>query len=76
MSKFWLVWVDGTRGATFKHPNVQEASNEAERLALLPENAGKQVYILEAISACAKNIVTWTTLVDINNGQDLQEFDH
>ena len=49
MNKFWICFVDGTSGGKGKaHPNNTVATKEAERLVLLPENIGKNVYVLEA----------------------------
>jgi len=45
---FWMVYVDGNRGSEFKHIAYEDARREAERLAQIPQNRGKRVYILLA----------------------------
>ena len=53
MNKFWICFVEGTTTGKGKaHLSNQEAAKEAERLALLPENIGKKVYVLEATACC------------------------
>ena len=61
---FWMVWVDGTKTPTYKHESYQGAHNEAERIARLPDNAGKQVYLMQAILVCTYNAVQWQPLYD------------
>ena len=48
--KFWMVWVNknGKSAPTRRHPDFLLASVEADRLARLPENANKKVYVLES----------------------------
>lgn len=46
---FWCCYVEGTIGYSRKHLDIGEASSEAQRLAILSENVGKKVYILQAI---------------------------
>ena len=50
MEKFYMIWVEGTRGPAVTHEDIGEAKREAERLAR--ESAGKRVYTLEAKSYC------------------------
>jgi hypothetical protein len=59
MQKFWMVWVEGTRGPTYQHLGSNEAVIEAERLARMPENTNKRVYILEARAYCAVTNIKW-----------------
>lgn len=47
--KFWMVWVHDTPTTKHRHPTLQIALQEADRLARLPENIGKKVYVLEAL---------------------------
>ena len=47
--KFWFCWVSGSKTPMFKHQDVDKAKEEAERLARLPENLGRPVYILESM---------------------------
>lgn len=48
---FYMLYVEGRSGPTRKHKTLLSASNEANRLALQPQNAGRNVYILEAKGA-------------------------
>ena len=60
---FWLCFVEGTYGGFhFKHYTLEAAKKEAERLAQLPDNKGKQVYVLGVIGSCEvpETPVTWT----------------
>jgi hypothetical protein len=61
MDKFWMCYVEGTMGCRFKHPNREQAVKEAERLARLRGNEGKQVFILETTDYCQAPypLVTW-----------------
>ena len=52
MDKFYMVYVDGRTGSTFKHPTPEDAEVEAERLAGLLGNRDRNVIILEAMSYC------------------------
>ena len=52
MEKFYMVWVEGTRGSAVTHKDPLEAIREAERLARLPANIGKKVYTLETEGYC------------------------
>jgi hypothetical protein len=65
-ASFWMVWVDGTKTPTCKHETLQGAYNEAERIARLPDNAGKRVYLMQAIQVCTYNAVQWQSLHDKN----------
>lgn len=47
MEKYWLVYVDGERAPIYKHPAIDCAKTEAERLAR--QNPGKAVAVLEAM---------------------------
>jgi len=49
IDKFWMVYVEDTKGCTHKHINRTEAMEEAERLLRQPQNTGKKVYILESV---------------------------
>jgi hypothetical protein len=48
--KFWLVWVHDTPTTKHRHQSYAAARVEADRIAMLPENFGRKVYILEAIN--------------------------
>ncbi len=57
--KFWMCWVSPHKGSPMKrHPYQADAAIEAIRLARLPDNIGKKVYVLEA---------TEYVKVDVNN---------
>lgn len=47
--KFWMVWVKGTPTTERRHPTIDSACEEADRLARQEKNIGKKVYVLEAI---------------------------
>jgi hypothetical protein len=47
--KFWMVWVHDTPTTKHRHPSYETARAEADRVAMLPHNIGKKVYILEAL---------------------------
>jgi len=47
--KFFMVWVHDTPTTEMRHPSYQLAFQEADRIARLPQNRGKKVYVLEAI---------------------------
>ena len=49
---FWMVYVEGRREPRKKHPSLELAHAEAERLACLPENIGKKVWVLVTIGCC------------------------
>ncbi len=62
MRTFWMCCVKGSRdGARFAHYSLEEAERETERLARLPENKGRTVYLLECIGKCEVNLspVVW-----------------
>ncbi len=47
--KFWLVWLDATPTTKHRHPTYETARGEADRIAMMPENKGRKVYVLEAL---------------------------
>ncbi len=50
---FWNCYVEGTSGGIhFNHQTYASAQMEAERLARLPENRGRNVYVMQAITYC------------------------
>jgi hypothetical protein len=59
--KFWMCLVEESQGCRYMHGCKEDAIQEAERLARLPDNAGKKVYVLEVISYCKTEIkpVLW-----------------
>jgi hypothetical protein len=48
-AKFYMVLIDGTRGCTYKHADLESARVEAERLLQMPSNYEKGATILEAV---------------------------
>jgi hypothetical protein len=60
MNRFWMVYVEGQRSPTFHHWTEKEARIEAERLAKLPENEGREVFVLSSIASCRYNAVNWS----------------
>ncbi len=48
--KFFMVWLKDSPTTQYRHPTKKQAQVEADRIARLPENIGKKVYVLEAIS--------------------------
>jgi len=51
--RFWINYVEGTNGGKhFRWHSLEEAKEEAERLARLPDVQGKDVYVLEYIEKC------------------------
>ena len=49
MQRFWMVLIDGTRSTSYKHPTLESARIEAERLLRYPDNYLKGATILEAV---------------------------
>ena len=47
--KFYLVYVEGEKAPMVKHSKPECACTEAERLARLPWNHGRKVYILSTV---------------------------
>jgi len=55
MNRFWTCWVKGTNGGYgYQHTTREDAVQEAERLAGLPVNQGREVYMLELVGCCKK----------------------
>jgi hypothetical protein len=60
MDKFFVCLVEGSNGGYGKqHPNFEEAEEESKRLARLPANEGKKVFILECLGATVVNNTDW-----------------
>ena len=62
MEKFWIIFVDHTDGGRhYRHDTLESAQTEAERLAQLPDNTGKNVYIFVCEGRCRTEItpVKW-----------------
>ena len=54
---FWIVWCDNGGVPTVKHPTVQSARAEAERLART--NAGRHFHVLQVIGSAVYAQVNW-----------------
>ncbi len=53
MEKFWICYVTGTDGGRrYRHYTLESAQTEAERLAKLPDNQGKEIYLFECVGKC------------------------
>ncbi len=62
MLRFWECYVEGSNGGKhYKHWTLQSAQTEAERLARLSGNQGKNVYLFEVAGVCkvSKVPVEW-----------------
>jgi len=46
---FWMVWLHDSPTTEHRHPTRESAELEADRIARLPENIGRKVYVLEAL---------------------------
>ncbi len=58
-----MLLIDGTETCRKKHGTRGSALQEAERLLYIPENKGKGVTLLEAVSyAEIKPLIKWTGL--------------
>ena len=64
MKQFWCCYVEDTGGCRYKHEYPEQAIAEAERLAMLPENRGKKVFVLKAVKVChvPATLVQWEEL--------------
>jgi hypothetical protein len=47
--KFWMCYVEKRRPPRYRHETLESAIEEAMRLARLPQNIGRKVYILNSI---------------------------
>jgi hypothetical protein len=58
---FYMVYVEGSQGCRHQHLTDQEAKTEAERLARLPENRNKSVYVMQSTEfvICPDLPVSW-----------------
>lgn len=62
MHKFWMVFVKDAGEPTKRHPTLEEAKTEAERLAR--KEAPRTVYILETVLVAKTEapVITWSEL--------------
>ena len=47
--KFWMCWLEASPLTKHRHPTYEIARGEADRIAMMPENKGRKVYVLEAL---------------------------
>ena len=60
MRQFYTCWVENTNGGYgYKHPTFEDAKKEAERLANIPGNDGKEVYVLCCVGFAKVSRVIW-----------------
>ena len=61
---FWMCYVEGKHAPAHKHLEWDTAQKEAERLAVLPDNLKRKVFVLRAVALCEVSSppVEWTTL--------------
>ena len=59
MDEFYLVWCEENGNPTYKHPVLEQAKAEAERLAR--NNPGKVFNVLGLIDSCRKNDIVWAS---------------
>ncbi len=62
MKRFWMCYVEGRTTPTRVHGTLEDAQEEAKRLARL--NEGRKVYVLVALHCCQaiQPPVEWTVL--------------
>jgi len=57
---FWMCYVQGAHTPTYFYLTEAAARKEAERLASLPDNQGRRVFLLKAVAMCvAPPIIEW-----------------
>ena len=60
MKQFYTCWVEGTSGGYgIKHPDFISAKAEAGRLASIPANDGKKVYVMCCLGFAKVDKVIW-----------------
>jgi len=47
--KFFMVWLADSPTTSKRHPTREGAEREADRIARLPNNIGRKVYVLESM---------------------------
>lgn len=55
--RFWMVWNPGNRAPTVKHPTLEKAKAEAQRLART--NPGQEFIVLQSLGAFKTVDVEW-----------------
>ena len=61
--KFWMVWLDASWATKVKHLSLSEARKEANRIACLPDNIGRKVYVFESIDCRFIDIPAFTYVI-------------
>lgn len=59
---FYVVWNPSRGNPMFRHPNIDSAKKEAERLA--QQNSGQEFFVLRAMSRSVKKDVWTENLVE------------
>jgi hypothetical protein len=66
MNQFYMIFVEGGQSPTYRHQTLELARLEAQRLASLPDNVGKNVFLLCSLTYVTYNPFVWnTTTTDI-----------
>ena len=73
VDRFWMVFVDGKGGPTYKHYSLKSAETEAERLSRV--NPDALVHVLVAVGACKTTIPepSWVEMVEADPGKADEE---
>jgi len=64
MQKFWMVYAEGNRSPAHKHYRREDATTEAERLAMLPGIGS--VYLLGTEAVATVSSVCWEKCEDFD----------
>jgi hypothetical protein len=59
MNQFYMIFVEGGQSPTYRHQTLELARKEAERLATLPDNIGKNIFVLSSMSYVIYNPFAW-----------------
>lgn len=65
MNPFWLVWNPSNGVPTFKHPTLESAKAEAERLAAMYPN--QSFFVLGTCGVARKVETLWTDLAALSD---------
>lgn len=57
MIEFFMVWNESGHAPTYKHPTLESAKQEAERLT---RRHGGEFHVLKSLASVKRNDVTWT----------------
>lgn len=56
---FWMVHVESANEPVKRHPTLEIANAEAERLAKMPGLQGRKVFVLEVVGCCVYRPTIW-----------------